>query len=170
MRKITEQDVVLCNEHIIYEAGQLYGKGLEPEDRLMAANEGFLYAIRCYQKGISEFQPYAKNYMHQYIKSEVREFNRIRRVESTLSLDRPVKTETNTESIGNVFFQIPGDFVNSVILRDFLNSLENELKLIAWLYIENYSSEEIMHLRNISKITLARQRTRIQDLFLQYDR
>lgn len=90
----------------------------------MAANEGFLYAIRCYQKGISAFQPYAKNYMHQYIMSEVREFNRIRRAESTFSLDQPVKTDGNTESIGSVFFRISGDFVNSVILGDFLNSLK----------------------------------------------
>ena len=170
MRKITEEDVVLYNEYIIFEASQLYGRGLEPEDRLMAVKEGFLYAIRCYQKGISEFQPYAKNYMYQYIMREVREFNRIRRAESTLSLDQPVRTEANTESIGSVFFQIPGDFVNSVMLRDFLNSLENELKLVAWLYIENYSSEEIMHLRNISEIKLAHQRKRIQDLWLQYDR
>lgn len=122
----------------------------------MAANEGFLYAMRCYQKGVSEFQPYAKKYMNQYILSEVREFNRIRRAESTLSLDQPVRTESNTESIGSLFFQIPGDFVNAVILKDFLNSLGTELKLIACLYIENYSPEEIMRLRNITDFKLAR--------------
>lgn len=169
MRKITEEDVVLYHQHTIFEASQLYGKGLEQEDRLMAASEAFLYAVRCYQKGISEFQPYAKKYMNQYILSEVREFNRIRRAESALSLDQPVRTGLNTESIGSAFFQVPGDFVNLVILRDFLNSLGTELKLIACLYIEDYSSEVIMRLRNITEIKLAGQKKRIQDLWLQYD-
>lgn len=56
-----------------------------------------------------------------------------------------------------------------LILKDFLNSLETELKLIAWLYIENYSSEEIMRLRNITDFKLARDGKRIYDLWLEYD-
>lgn len=151
MRRITEEDVVLYNEHIIREASLLYGRSLDPEDRLMAANEGFLYAIRCYQKGVSQFQPFAKAYMHQQIKNEVKEFNRARRIESSLSLDQQIKTEENSGSIGNTFFQAPGDFVNSVIFQDFLNSLERELKIIALMYIEKYTSKEIMRIRNISK-------------------
>ena len=102
MGKLTEADVFLYNEHIIREASYIYGKGLEPEDCLMVAKEGFLYAIRCYQKGISEFQPYARNCMYKHINKEKKELNRIKQIESKLSLDQSIKVEENSETIGNV--------------------------------------------------------------------
>lgn len=169
MSRLTEADVFLHNEHIIRETSYIYGKGLEPEDCLMVANEGFLYAIRCYQKGISEFQPYAKTCMYKHINNAKKELNRIKRIESKLSLDQPIKAEENSETIGNVFFQVSGDFVNSVLLRDFLDSLEDELKIIAWMCIDQYTSEEIMKTRNISKVKLAHHKKMIRELFLQYD-
>lgn len=170
MGRLTEEDVFLYHERLIQETGYLYRRGMEWDDCLMAANEGFLCAIRGYQKEFSDFPSYAKRCIYTNIKKEKKEYNRVRRIDSRLSLDRPITIGENTESIGNVFFQSQGDFTNAVMLTAFLDNLEREDKVIAHMCIQEYTSEEIMTLRNISRDKLDRCKEVLCELWLQYDR
>lgn len=169
MGKLTEEDVYLANEPLIRQVCRQYRRNMESEDCMMAASEGFLEAIRCYQRGISSFYPYAVSCMRKQIQKEQKDINRIQRIESPLSLDRPVKPEEKTEAIGSVFYKSTGDFVSTIILREFLDSLNEELKLIALMYIDKYTSEEIMEVRKLSEYELTLRRKEICYLWEQYD-
>lgn len=169
MRKLTEEDVFLYHENLIQKAASLCRKGIPWDDCLMAANEGFLDAIRGYRKEFSDFPSYAEKCIYMHIKNAKKEYNRIRRVDSRLSLDMPIEIGGNKESIGSVFFSSQGDFINSVILTDFLGSLKNEEKVVAYMCIQEYTSEEIMRLRCISRDKLNQCKKVICELWQQYN-
>ena len=170
MRKITEEDVFLHNGCIILEACYLNRKGMEWDDCLMAANEGFLYAIRSYRKEISDFPTYARHCIYEQIKSEKRERNRIQRIESRLSLDCAIVNGRNTESIGSAFYHAHGDFINSILLNDSLENLGGSLKIIARMRTQGYSSDEIMEKRKISRDQFERSIENIRESLSIYDR
>lgn len=167
--KITEEDVYVSNSSLIHEACRRFRKGMEYDDCFLAASEGFIYAMRNYQPGISEFRTYAMTIMREQIDQEQKELNRIRSIESTLSLDRPVKGEENAATIGTTFFPHTCDFMNRLLLSDFLNHLKEEQRSIAWMYIDRYTSQEILNILGISPTELSRLLKLIRDLWNRYD-
>ena len=167
--RITEEDVYISNHGLIQEACRRYRKGMEYDDCFLAASEGFLYAVRNYRQGISEFKTYAMTIMREQIVQEQKELNRIRSIESPLSLDRTVKEEKDSSTLGNTFFKHSYDFVGRLLLKDFLDSLQEEARSIAWMYIDGYTDKEIMKQLRIAPEKLGVLRKAIYTVWAQYN-
>ena len=123
---------------------QLYGGCLEWQDCLMEGWKGFVQAFRSYpsHEGSYEFWEYAFFCVRDQVLLAKRNFNRCKRPESGFSLDW-LPAERDEPNVGRLA-SVQGDFVNSVMLRDYLSHLGYQEKRVAWAYINRYTDAEIM--------------------------
>lgn len=157
---MTELDVLNAYEDNIEEWCRRFGRGLEKQDRREIARAGFLCAIRTYRKGLSEFLPYAKECVFNVLKNERVRRNRMKRIESDFSLDMPVDGE-ESPSIGQLYHGV-GDFVNGVLFYDFMKRLSEDIQATAWLFVDQFTTAEIMQIRHLSREELSWHITRIK--------
>ena len=150
-RSISEEDVYKSNKDFIKHCAERFGLGMETDERERIAELGFLFAIRSYRKSASLFHPYAEGTMRLFIQQAKKHSNYIKRSESRLSLDQPAYGESNNETVGSAFFYHEENYLNSIVFRDFINMLNEDMRSIAVMYIDGYTKNEIMEIRGISK-------------------
>ncbi len=150
---MTELDVINAYEDEIMVWCRRFGRGLEEQDRPMIARTGFLCAVRTYLQGLSAFLPYAKEVVFEALKRERQRQNRIRRIESELSLDMPIGDE-ESPTVSQLYHGT-GDFVNGVVFWDFMQRLEENIQVTAWMLVNQFTRDEIMRIRGLSKEELS---------------
>lgn len=140
--ELNEEDIFVANKKFILTACAKYGRYLLYEDRYMTACEGFLLAIRKYNRAVHQFHDFAEFCMRIYLEREKRRMNRQRRIESSFSLNRSVNPDSRT-CVGDLFFSEPKAIYEDLELSDFLQSLPGVHRRTADLLMNNYSSSEI---------------------------
>lgn len=164
IRQLTENDVVLANHSFLRDLCSRCGKRLEPEERFSTAQLGFLCAIRNHDVGLAPFHPYAEQVVRLFLESSRKGLDQLMRLESPLSLDQPAVERGG--AVGTVLVWGVGDIVGSILFRDFLNSLGDELCFIARLIVYRYTKQEIMALLGLSRYELE---CRYTDILYQWE-
>lgn len=144
------EELTLQSDKLLEELCRRYGRGLDRDDARMEAAAELICAGKDYKKvqGCYEFWDYVTGRVVQRLELKRKEANRIRKVESGYSLDQPVAE--GEEAARDVFFPTQGDFVNGVVLTDYVNGLPDMDRTVAWDYINGYTDQEILGWRRLS--------------------
>lgn len=164
---ITDSDVIRANDEFIRTIAHNLGRSLPTEERYAIALSGFLVAIRTYQKGLYPFRVYAANIMETFLRQARRKRAEQIRLESRLSLDQPIAE--GGEPLLAFLPGASGDMFHVVMLHDFLDSLHEDFRATARLYINKYTSEEIMSILSLSQEDLEWHRASIRYYWEQYN-
>lgn len=153
-RKHIPSGLVQEGMHFVEGVCRLYGGCLEWEDCLMEGWKGFVFAFHSYpaHEGSYEFWEYAFFCVRDHVLLAKREYNRCKRPKSGFSLDY-IPPDRDEPAIGRLA-AVQGDFVNSVMLRDYLSHLGFREKRVAWAYINRYTDAEIMDYYQLDRQSL----------------
>lgn len=156
MRQTRRMPPELIQEGMRFVEGvfRLYDGCLEWEDCLMEGWKGFTHAFHTYpsHEGSYEFWEYAFFCVRDQVLLAKREHNRCKRPESGFSLDY-IPPDWDESAIGRLA-SVQGDFVNSVMFRDYLSHLEFQEKRVAWAYVNRYTDAEIMDFYQLDRQSL----------------
>lgn len=169
-RQLTENDVYSVNSELIREVCKKYGKSLEPEDREAIANLGMIYAIRTYRRGVSEFRPYAIDYIRKTLQLAEYDSRSMKRIECQLSLDMHIKSCESSTTYVEMCIHPNSNFISSILTCDFILHLEMKLRYFAILCIGNYSIEEIAEHMNIPISEIEQLKITLQCKWKEYDK
>ena len=167
MNELTETDVILANHSFIAAVAQRYGKGLEYDDRMTIATFGFLIAVRSFRKSLVTFRAYAEATMAYFLRQEHLKQNQYCKVESRMSLDQPV--EPDGAGIGEIFLSNGEDMTDSLVICDFLEQLNSDLRMVAVLFIDGFSEQEITARLKIPEVRLRGMTDRLRSEWVIYN-
>lgn len=168
-RPLTEEDVYKANSGLIRAVCNNYGKKIEHEDREAIANEGMIYAIRSYKRGVSAFELHAVSCMKELLWNAEDEQRRVCRVEHHLSLDMQLKQGESTTRYVEMIANLNSDHISLIIVSDFINQLERKLRCIALLFMNGYTTKEIAERMHISVDKIEQLRNDIFFKWKEYD-
>lgn len=167
---LTEDDVYKANYKLVYGVCKQFGKILEPEDREAFANIGMLYAIRTYRRGVSDFSGYAASCIQDILQLAEEYQRKVKRVEHPLSLNMCIKSSEGSTTYIEIIEHPKQDCLSSMIAVDFLNKLEKKLRIIACLYINDFTTEEIAERMHVPITKVEQMRNLLCCKWEEYDR
>ena len=155
-------------EQFIREICLLYRKDGADEDCIMDGWAGFWQARQTYgrKQGRYPFWEYAFLCIREQILDTLAEKNRRKNCESPFSLDQPLQEGETAD--GHALFPAQGDFVNSIVLYDFVDSLNVDEQMVARAYIRQDTEEEIKEDFHLSSFVLESIREDIRRKLEQY--
>lgn len=166
---LTEDDVCKANDEFVKEVCRYYGKTLEREEREAIANLGMVYAIRTYQRGVSEFRPYATFCIQEILGVAEENQRKVRRVEHPLSLDMRLKSGKSLTTYVSMIADSKEDSLYTIFYYDFLNRLEKNLQRVANMCIDNYTTAEIAEFMCISVTKVEQLKKVLLDKWTAYE-
>lgn len=165
---LNEDTVLQANESFIKAMCDKYGKGLLWDDCFIVACEGFLYAMRTYNKAYHRFHLYSEACIKYYLEQEKRYYNRLRIIESRLSLDQQISANDGEKTIGDIFFASSDDTSECVLFMDSLQRLPAEKQMVAVMFAQGYTAQEIVSKLHIPNRRLQRIIEDLRDYYSSY--
>ena len=167
---ITEEDVIRENWPLVTKACAASKAYLDPEDKLAVASQGLFHAVRTWDVSKGPFPEYAKECILAHIRTEEQRQRDIRRVETSLSLDRPVNLQDGAE--GGVMADLLSEDTADTTSTDvslFLGTLSPFERTVADLLSQGNSLYAVCRLlgadrRNIEQV-VKRLRMKAADFF-----
>lgn len=167
-RRLTEEDVLKANAHLIQIACARYGRWLEPDDRYQTALYGMLYAIRTHRASRMAFPDYATHCMQRFIKNSERDRSRQEKCQARLSLDMRIRVDGESMSTFAEFLLTADTDMTAIEVDEFLRSLDAEPRALLRLLLNGYSIQEAAKILGLAKRRIAAALHQIKLCALRY--